>query len=248
MARYQWTLVAILSSALAGACGDDDTQQTADNTGASTRVDGGSTSDGGGRTPADSSATRPGTAENAGSNSSTLAGRGSASPGGSISGPDGSAVTLSDEEIASVALTANMGEVQQNMIALMRAQSADARNYAQDMVDMHSAALERETALATSIMLTPADNPIAVMLRSDSDRVVETLQSAPADEFDPIYLRSQVDVHQNVLNLIETVLQPSAQAEPLKQELTLMRETVSAHLERARGLAGGSTGESGASD
>lgn len=147
-----------------------------------------------------------------------------------------SAVRLSDSEIAMVSMTANMGEVQQNMVGIMRAQREDARNFAQEMVDVHTAALDRQTALASSMNITPAESATSRMLKSTSDEMVAMLQSASDDEFDNVYVQSQIDAHQMVLSLIESTLLPSVRAPQLRDELTMMQDTVMMHLEHARQL------------
>jgi putative membrane protein len=222
------------SGANTGSGGTAGRAQTANNAGSSGA--GGTTqSASGGRGGAGGNAARAGNGGTGGNAAS--AGNGGTS--GAQSG-DAGALELTDAQIASVGVTANQGEVEQNMVALERAQGADARSFAQDMVTMHGAALQRETALAMTLQLTPEDNSVSRMLKQQSDTIVANLRAADQAQFDQIYLQSQVDVHQQVLTLIDSDLLPNAENAQLKAELTNMRATVAMHLEHVRALVSGS--------
>lgn len=168
---------------------------------------------------------------------------GSAGAGGTVAtaGAAGAAnvkvIALNDAQIASVALAANEGEVEQNTVAITRARSADVRSFAQDMVDMHSAARQREMTLAASTKITPADNQITQTLQAMSQGIVANLQASDEGEFDAMFMNGQVDVHTQVLALINDTLLPQVESAPLRDELTSMKSTVTEHLERARQLA-----------
>lgn len=230
--------VMFVSAAIAAgsaACGDDTSDTTSSgstdtsgNTGnTSSRNTSGGASGSSGSNGTNTSNTN-GTNTSTGDNGTT---------GQSTGAPTGT-VRLNDAEIASVSMTANMGEIQQNMVALSRAQSDDARGFAQDMVDMHTAALEREQQLAMSMSVAPTDNAVTQMLKTTSDKMVAMLQSASDEDFDNIYLRGQLEAHQMVLSLIDNTLLPSAQASALKGELTMMRSAVVMHLDHVRELLG----------
>jgi putative membrane protein len=144
---------------------------------------------------------------------------------------------LSDPEVAMVAMTANMGEVDQGMIAVNKAQSSDVRDFGQMMVDMHSAAAARQTTLAASANVMPVSSAVSDQLRDNSSMIVMQLNDADTASFDKTYMQSQVDVHQKVLSLIDTVLLPSVQNDKLRAELTTMRGDVESHLSQATDLA-----------
>jgi putative membrane protein len=230
--------VMTVSAIAPGACGDDNTDDTTNNGTVSTSGsrNGQSSSGSAGSAARNTGTSTSGSATNAsGTNSGTATDNG-ATTTGSGSSANTSTVRLNDAEIASVSMTANTGEIAQNMVAVTRAQSDKARGFAQDMVDMHTAALQREMALTQSMSVAPADNATAQMLKSNSDKMVAMLQAASDGDFDNLYLRGQLDAHQMVLSLIDSTLLPSAQAQPLRDELTMMRETVTMHLDRVRGL------------
>lgn len=181
-----------------------------------------------------------------------VAGRGGAGAGtggiaGSNAAPAGSnaqagaggnqAVSLSDAQIASVLLTADAGEVQQNMVALTRAVAPSARAFAQDLIDMHTAAQLRLNTLLTALNIVPQSSPVSDQLLKASDRIVAKLQNDSGVTFDMTYLQSQIDVHIQVLNLIDQTLLPNAKSEQLRNEIATVRAEVALHLARARTLA-----------
>ena len=156
----------------------------------------------------------------------------------STAGTGGAGVqaVLTDAEIASVLTTANEGEVQQNTVAVSKASAPEARAFAQDLIDMHQAAQMRLNMLLTSLNITAADNAVSQQLQKASLRIVTTLQDATGN-FDLTYVQSQIDVHIQVLNLIDQTLLPSAQNSQLRSELAVVRGVVAMHLARARALA-----------
>jgi predicted outer membrane protein len=157
--------------------------------------------------------------------------------GGGTGGTGGSqAAVLTDAQIASVLSTANEGEVQQNTVAVGKATTPEVRALAQELIDMHTAAQTRLNALLTTLNVTAADNDVSQQLRAASLRVVSTLQSVTGP-FDLPYLQSQIDVHIQVLNLIDQTLLPSAQSLQLRSELAVVRGEVASHLAQARALA-----------
>ena len=193
---------------------------------------------------AGASAGTGGTLSTAGRAGAGTAGRAGAAAGGvggtsanagSTAGT-GAALTLSDAQIASIALTANAGEIEQNMVAEAKTNRASIAAFARDLVAMHTAAQQRETALFATVGLVPADNPTSAQLRDASSAIVARLRAASAADFDAIYIMSQIDVHSMVLNLIEQTLLPQASSDSVRIELTTMRNEVRAHLATATQL------------
>jgi putative membrane protein len=207
------TLVLSLALCAAGACGDDDDDNA---TGGAGGRDGGAGTSGG----------RDG----------GVSGTGGRSGSGGSGGTRADAGTISEAEIGGALLTANSGEIEQGAIAVTRAQSEDVGSFAQMLITMHNAALDRETALFKMIKLTAVTGADAEALKSASDKAVAQLNSASASEFDALYVGAQVDAHQAVLDLIDDRLMPSAQRAEIKNELTMVRAAVQSHLTAAKAL------------
>jgi putative membrane protein len=130
-----------------------------------------------------------------------------------------------------------MGEIAQGMIATSKGTRPSVVTFAQMLVQMHTTAEQRERTLANTLNLTPADNPVATQLRTTSDAIVARLNAASTSDFDAVYVSSQVDVHEQVLALIDNTLLPNAQNAALRAELTTARGEVQMHLADARALA-----------
>lgn len=140
---------------------------------------------------------------------------------------------LNDAQIVSVLHTANMGEITQGQIALQKAQRAQVRSFAQQMVAEHTQNDQKGQAWAASMAMTPQANHVSMKLQEASDDVVMKLNKASAQDFDKTYMESQVKVHKMVLQTIDKKLLPSAQSADLRNHLTMTRAAVTMHLQMA---------------
>jgi short-subunit dehydrogenase/predicted outer membrane protein len=148
----------------------------------------------------------------------------------------GGGETLAASDIAGIVTVANRGEVQQAEAAMPRLTSSSARDFATMMIRHHTAALEEGTAVFKANGIMSRDtNRAAVRLREESDRIVASLQ-ADTGSADLTYIRSQIDVHQGLLAMMDAQLVPAARGEVL-QLLEKQRATVASHLDRARRIA-----------
>jgi putative membrane protein len=204
-----------LTGALSAGCSDDD----------STDENGGSDS---------------GVARDAGSDASTRSDGGLDSGvstmdsglGTNEAGADASA-RLSEAQVVGVAAAINSGEIEAGMLAQTKGANAGVRDYAAMMVTMHQAAQQRQNALGVS----PASSPVQTTVMTMATSTLQSLQSTPAGAgFDLAYTRSQVTMHTDALNIIDTVLLPSATTTALREELTRTRAEVVAHLSLANTL------------
>ena len=161
--------------------------------------------------------------------------------GGSTTGTGGAAgqtaAAIGDAEISAILTAANNGEVQQNNVAVTKAVAPAARSFAQDLVNMHTAAQTRLNGVISAENLTPKDSTVSADLTKASSQIVSKLQAADLNGFDMAYLQSQIDVHRQVLELIDQRLLPSVKSTALRAELTATRAAVVEHLNRARAIA-----------
>ncbi|HEX9981709.1 MAG TPA: DUF4142 domain-containing protein [Thermoanaerobaculia bacterium] len=142
----------------------------------------------------------------------------------------------SESDIAAIMTAANEGEIQQGQAARGRASSADVRAFADMMVTDHTNALNQGRELFTRLGITPTDNATSSALRTSSQRTVTNLGTYSGPDFDRTYIRSQVDLHQWLLNTLDTALIPSARNAELRTFLQQQRAAVATHLEHARRL------------
>ncbi len=229
-----------------GACGDDEDDGDSGNGGTSGAGNGGTSGAGSGGT----SGAGSGGTSGAGSGGTGGAGSGgTGGTGGSTGGTGGSTADagamLTDEQIGAVVIAANMGEVEQGEIAAMRAQNEEVVAFAEQMVEEHSAALERATGVLMDADIVAMTNEVSQELTEQALEGVEQLEEASDDEIDALYMTMQVAMHEQVLELIEDVLLPSADEEALQTELETMRMAVAGHLEEATELLEQVEGDAG---
>lgn len=152
---------------------------------------------------------------------------------GGTDGSSDAAANLTNPQIAAVTSAANTGEIMQAQTALPKLSNAEAKAFAMSMIDMHTAAQERQAALLQRKQIMPEDNPTSTALKQESDAIVAALMAASAPDVDQLYIEKQVDVHTKVLALLDDELIPSAEDAELRAELMTARDEVAAHLNQA---------------
>jgi putative membrane protein len=148
-----------------------------------------------------------------------------------------SAGAMEAPDIAAIVTVANMGEVEQAQAAMPRLSTQAARDFAGMMIADHTAALNEGRAMFAAENIIPRQsNPGARALREQSDRIVTSLnRNATADRH---YMQSQVEVHQQLLTMLDTQLIPAARGDLLAL-LQKQRASVAAHLDHARQIVAG---------
>jgi putative membrane protein len=149
---------------------------------------------------------------------------------------NGSPDVGSDSNIAASLVAANSGEVQIGMLAQSQGMNAAVKDFANRMINEHTAAQQRQSALFTSLGLTPADDTTSRQLQSDAQNMLAMLRTRTGQDFDLAYVDGQISMHMGVLDLLTSRLIPAATEDELRQELNQMRDTVSAHLQAAQAL------------
>jgi len=146
------------------------------------------------------------------------------------------AATLTDAEIAHVAVTANAIDVDLAKLAETRAASPEVRAFARTMVTDHSAVNQQAGELAQRLGVTPADNAVSASLRTAADPVHRALTDLHGTTFDFAYIEREVAYHQAVLDALDQVLIPQTRNPELRALLERVRPVIAAHLEHARRL------------
>src|SRR5262245_28300196 len=97
-------------------------------------------------------------------------------PGQAVDGGmDEYRMPLTEAQVLEVARLINQGEVDQGQLALQRATDADARAFAQQMVDAHSGAVQRLNALATQLGQQPTPSPLSEKLQAHGQQALASL-------------------------------------------------------------------------
>lgn len=145
--------------------------------------------------------------------------------------------TFGDPEVAMVMRVTNLGEVREGELAREKAAEPSVREFATMMITGHSAASSKIEAALFKKDITSEDSPLSRQLDAESGAATERLRALSGRAFDRAYIERQIEVHQNVLNLIDTKLMPAAKKKVVKDQLTEMRKDVQEHLARAQQVA-----------
>lgn len=141
---------------------------------------------------------------------------------------------LTDPEIASIAVTANQIDVDYGKIALKKATNAEAKRFAQTMIDDHTAIIDQAVALATKLGVTPKDNAVTQSLLDGAKKTKEMLNSKKGKAFDKAYIDNEVAYHEAVISTVKDVLIPQTDNGELKSLLESAMPLLQHHLEMAK--------------
>lgn len=145
-------------------------------------------------------------------------------------------ITLSDPQIASVAVTANQIDVDYGKIALKKTHNDAVRKFAQTMVNDHTGVIAQAVALAKQLHVTPEDNPVTQQLLQGAVQTKKDLNSATGQAFDQAYVNNEVAYHQAVISAVNQVLIPQAKNQQLKGLLQKVAPVLEEHLKHAQTL------------
>ena len=146
------------------------------------------------------------------------------------------AAAPNDAQIAAIVVTANQVDIDAGTLAKSKAQSADVKAFAQQMVTDHTAVNKSATELVQKLHVTPEDNATAQSLKSGGEKNVANLKSLSGAAFDRAYVDHEVAYHQSVIEALDGTLIPNAQNAELKALLVKVRPAFIAHLEHAKKL------------
>ena len=124
----------------------------------------------------------------------------------------------------------NMTEIA-SQLALQRATSADVKQFAQHMVDDHTAAATQVQTLATSKSVTL---PTAMDAKHQAE--VDKLSKSTTD-FDRDYMKMMASDHQKMVSLLQKEASGNAEADYKSLANTLL-PTVQQHLQMAQTISG----------
>ncbi len=152
--------------------------------------------------------------------------------------PAATSGTVSDPQIAQIALSANSGDSARGKLAETKATNAQVRSFAKEMVTDHSMLNKKAVELAKKLNVTPAGSaPDSDLVKKVGD-MTNDLQGKTGKDFDKTYMDQEVQIHQLVLDDLDKTLIPTAQNAELKKLLTTARGVVEGHLKRAQQIDG----------
>jgi putative membrane protein len=151
--------------------------------------------------------------------------------GGSASAATPGAMT--DANIVAALDEANVADSTHGAIAATKGTSADVRSFGKMMMGEHHMLRQQGMDLAKSANITPS--PMAgSQTQAQMQQLSDSLNAqAKGAAWDKAYIAHEIQVHQDVLNTLQTA-ETSAQNAELKALITKARPIVQKHLDRAQ--------------
>jgi putative membrane protein len=141
-----------------------------------------------------------------------------------------------DPQIAHIAATAHQIDIDRGKLALKKSKNSEVKQFAQQMVDDHSAGLKEAVALCKKLGVKPEANPTSKSLMDGAHKATAKLKKESGKKFDKDYIDTEVAYHKAVIDAVKTVLIPNAQNDELKQLLTDAVPTLEGHLKHAENV------------
>src|SRR5262245_57045877 len=142
-----------------------------------------------------------------------------------------------DPQIAHIAYTAGVLDVEAAKQALDKSKNDDVRAFAQQMVGDHTAVNNQALALVKKLNVTPEDNATSKSLTSQAQAERTKLAGLSGAAFDKAYVDNEVAYHKTVNAALKDTLIPDAQNPELKTLVQSGLALFQAHLEHAETLA-----------
>lgn len=144
----------------------------------------------------------------------------------------------SDPQIAHIAYTAGVLDVEAAMQALKKSKNKEILDFAKDMVRDHEAVNKQALDLVKKLNVTPEDNATSKALTKAADEERAKLAKLDGAAFDKAYVDNEVAYHKQVNGALETLLIPSAENAELKSLLETGLKLFQGHEQHAEHVAG----------
>ncbi|MGZ6142302.1 MAG: DUF4142 domain-containing protein [Myxococcales bacterium] len=141
---------------------------------------------------------------------------------------------LSDPQIATVALTAHQIDIDRGKVALKQTKNDEVKQFAEQMVNDHTAGKKEALALAEKLGVKPEESAVTKSLKADAKKVAARLKKEKGAAFDKDYIDTEVAYHQAVIDAVKNTLVPGAKNEQLKTLLQQAIPTLEGHLQHAK--------------
>ncbi|MCP3459822.1 DUF4142 domain-containing protein [Bradyrhizobium sp. CCGUVB23] len=149
----------------------------------------------------------------------------------------GAADKPTDPQIAHIAYTAGVIDINAAKQALKKAKNKDVKAFAQDMVRDHEAVNKQALALVKKLKVTPEDNDTSRTLTKQANDKLAELSKLKGADFDKAYVDNEVAYHKAVDSALETQLIPSADNAELKGLLQTGLKIFQGHEQHAEHVA-----------
>lgn len=143
----------------------------------------------------------------------------------------------SDPQIAHIAYTAGVIDVEAAKQAIAKSKNKDVVAFAEDMVRDHEEVNKQALALVKKLNVTPEDNATSQALAKAASDTREKLAGLEGAAFDKAYVDNEVAYHKQVNGALETLLIPSASNGELKGLLETGLKIFQGHQQHAEHVA-----------
>ncbi|HJU19428.1 MAG TPA: DUF4142 domain-containing protein [Stellaceae bacterium] len=147
------------------------------------------------------------------------------------------AAALTDPQIANIAYTAGVIDIENARLALKKSHNPAIRAFARDMIRDHTAVNRKALALVKKLHVTPQDNPTSQSLVRQSDNVRAELAKMSGKAFDKAYIDNEVAYHKAVNGALQNKLIPDAKNPQLKSLLETGLKIFEGHEKHAEQIA-----------
>ncbi|TIN08547.1 DUF4142 domain-containing protein [Mesorhizobium sp.] len=144
----------------------------------------------------------------------------------------------SDPQIAHIAYTAGVLDVEAAVQALKKSKNKEILDFAKEMVRDHEAVNKQALDLVKKLNVTPEDNATSKALTKAAAEERAKLAKLDGAAFDKAYLDNEVAYHKQVNGALETLLIPSAENAELKSLLETGLKLFQGHEQHAEHVAG----------
>jgi len=144
------------------------------------------------------------------------------------------AASLSDPQIANIAVTAHKIDVERGQYALKHTRNDEVKQFAEQMVNDHRAGIKEAVALATRLHVKPEPSDVSKSLQDGAKKASARLKKEKGAKFDKDYIDTEVAYHQAVIDAVKNTLVPGAQNADLKTLLENAVPTLEGHLQHAK--------------
>lgn len=142
-----------------------------------------------------------------------------------------------DPQIAHIAYTAGVIDINAAKQALAQASSKEVKAFAQDMVRDHEAVNKQALDLVNKLKVTPEDNDTSKTLSKQAADKLAELAKLKGTEYDKAYVANEVAYHKAVNSALETQLIPAANNAELKSLLQTGLKIFQGHQQHAEHVA-----------
>ena len=147
------------------------------------------------------------------------------------------AAKLTDPQIAHIAYTAGVIDIDAAKQAESKASNKEVKAFAQDMVRDHEAVNKQALELVKKLKVTPEDNDTSKTLSKQAADERAKLAKLKGAAYDKAYIDNEVAYHKTVNSALETQLIPSASNAELKSLLQTGLKIFQGHQQHAEHVA-----------